>query len=84
MNREIIEISSLKDIVDKVPIECIDSFLIDLKSWIELTHKWNQLKKMFPWMIEHDDTTIQWVNDWKNEADIQIDFIATPSTDESN
>lgn len=75
MENKIIKISNLKDIIDKVPIDCIDSFLVDLKSRIELTHKGNALKKLLPeWMIEHDDTTIQWVNDWKNEADIQIEI----------
>lgn len=73
--KDIIEIKTLKDIIDKVPKESIDIFLNDLRSWIELTHKWNELKKHFPWMIEHDDTTIQRVDDWKNEATINIELL---------
>jgi hypothetical protein len=76
--RETIKISSLKDIIDKVPIENVESFLVDLRSRIWLTHTSNQLKKILPpWSIEYDDTTIQRVNDGENYANIKIDLHPT-------
>lgn len=77
LSKQEIEISSLKEIIDKVPIDCIDSFLVDLKSRIEITHKANELMKVLPaWSLVHDDTTIQRVNDWENYADIKIDLLS--------
>lgn len=72
--KESIEIKTLKDIVDKVPKESIDIFINDLKSWIYLTYKWMELEKQFPWMIEQDDTTMKWLDDWKNNATVNIKF----------
>jgi len=79
-----INISTLKDILDKVPIECVDSFLIDLKGWIELCHKGRILQKQFPWMIEYDDTTIPRLNDWGNKVHIQIKIKDNPDLSKEN
>jgi len=72
----IIEIKTLKDIIDKVPLWAIDIFLVDLKEWIKLNHDLNKMSEILPkWSIVHDNISLQWINDWKNYANIQINLL---------
>lgn len=65
---EWIEINTLKDIIDKVPEESLDSFLKDLKLFIEAA---KQTKKNFTKILseEYYDKYVQnimyWTDDWE-------------------
>ena len=65
---EWIEINTLKDIIDKVPEESLDSFLKDLKLFIETA---KQTKKNFTKILseEYYDKYVQnimyWTDDWE-------------------
>lgn len=68
-----ISISSIKDIIDNVPEENMESFLKDLHKWVLVCRKvrdfnipWGRLK-MF------DENTMQRVNDWENYVNVNID-----------
>ena len=65
---EWIEINTLKDIIDKVPEESLDSFLKDLKLFIETA---KQTKKNFTKILseEYYDKYVKnimyWTDDWE-------------------
>lgn len=69
INMDNIKISTLEDIVDNVPTDALDTFLVDLKNWALL---YKEIKKLKPNVESKYPSTMLWINDWKNEANITI------------
>jgi len=71
-----IDIKTLQDIIDKVPLDNIDMFLVDLKNWFVMTKQIEDIKWLLPkGSVVHDTTTLNWINDGSHDADVQIDIL---------
>ena len=75
-NDNTISISTLEDIVNKVPIKDIDTFLVDLKNRLLLTQWAIEInKQMWAEIVVQSTKEMLWINDWNNEQNIHIDII---------
>jgi len=59
---EKISIKTLKDIVEKVPLENLEEFLADLKMWVETVHV---SKTVYGKMLKNYG--MYWINDGQNK-----------------
>lgn len=71
---EWIEINTLKDIIDKVPEESLDSFLKDLKLFIETA---KQTKKNFTKILseEYYDKYVQNIMYWTDDGEVGLKWV---------
>lgn len=73
--RETIKIKTLKDVIDKVPTEKLDYFLLDLKNWV-LLHKNIELAKKDKIINKELDIetseTMDWIDDDDNKQNIKV------------
>jgi|GEM_PF-6095096 len=75
MERATIVIKTIKDIVDKVPRDQLDVFLQDLKKHIFTCDSIVTMRKILPiGSITFDDSTLNRIDDSKNESHVQITF----------
>lgn len=65
---ERISIKSVSDIVNKVPLEDIDNFITDLKNWYIMMKS----VEMYNGLIKTNNEEMLWVNDWKNDHNVNI------------
>ena len=78
---EIVEIKTLKDIIDKVPAQTLDYFLEDLKQWV-LLHQEIEIAKKAKEVSDNIDIktseTMQWIDNsdtGKHEQNINIKIV---------
>ena len=75
MEEETIKIKTLKDVIDKVPTEKLDYFLLDLKNWV-LLHKNIELAKKDKIINKELDIktseTMNWIDDDDNKQNIKV------------
>jgi len=69
---ERISIKSVSDIVNKVPLEDIDNFMVDLKWWYICMMWAIKFNNIVPWTIQVDYNEIIRINDWKNDKNVNI------------
>ena len=59
---------TIQDVVDKVPLESVDLFLVDFWNWLKI-HK--EIKKLTK-DVEMNDEVFMWIDDWKNDINLTI------------
>lgn len=66
-----IKIETLEDIINKVPTENLEMFLIDLKSFVTLRKSVNILTELIGAKHETKEY-MQWINDGKNKVTVTV------------
>lgn len=74
---EVIEISTLSDIVGCVPPESLDAFLVDLKNWVELQRELRPLVEA-GLAADLNPDVMAWVDDGKNDVELTAHVVEHP------
>ena len=79
-----IEITTLEDIIKKVPMEDLETFITDLRAWLLISYNVEMLKAKLPvGMMLSTPTTMSWINDWKNDINTNV-TVTTKNTDKTD
>jgi hypothetical protein len=74
MKDEEINIETLSDIVDKVPLESLDCFMTDLKAWVNMAKTAKDVNNLFDFYVLSVPKSIRWIDDGRNDVEINVEI----------